>query len=191
MAAKRLKGIVPSDYPSLLQAYSFGLFTRSAPYLLYANMNFEAPSAEETEELLEFEWKVKHAGWTDTRILKFLKKHQEEFRRCLNWVAGRCLVDLGKQSPDADGSREIWEQTPEVKFFRQHGLEHAGVTIEPGNDDICFTGLQLVQKKPRDPLDPIVWDVIAHLSVYGTVAVRRCRYFGCGKFFRPKTQRKR
>jgi len=197
MVAKKLKGILPVGHLPPLQAYSSGLhqwlskFSRFAPFLLYANMNFEAASAGDIKELMECEWQLRHAGWTDARILNFLKKHQEEFRRCLNWVAGGCFVDPGEQSADDESPRENWEKAPEVNFLRQHGFEHAGVTIGPywGSEDL--SGLQLVQKKPRDPLDPIVWDVIAHLSVYGTVAVRRCRYSRCGKFFRPKTQRKR
>jgi hypothetical protein len=136
-----------------------------------------------------------YGKWSKARILDFLKKHQREFRECLEWVADGCIVNLGEENADRDDLHTMWEQVPEVKFLRQHGFEHAGVTIEPywGGSDSSefFSGIQLGQKKPRDPLDPLVWDVIAHLSVWGTVFVRRCDYSGCGRFFRPLTKRKR
>src|ERR1700751_4982859 len=132
-------------------------------------------------------------GWTEARILDFLKKQQREFPECLEWVADGCSANLGEQNADRDDLRELWGQVAEVKFLRQHGFEHAGVTIEPYALDTpeFFYALRLGQKKLRDPLDPIVWDVIACLSVWGTVFVRRCDYSGCGRFFRPLTKRKR
>jgi hypothetical protein len=193
-AAKSKRTHRPDDWQPL-QAYSFGVekLGPSTPYLLYANMDFNAPRAEDTKKLLEFEQALLYwGGWTQMRILKFLRKHQADFRRFLAWVANRCIVNFGQKNADGDDYYEMWEQVPEVKFLRQHGFEHAGVTIEPyWQDTEFFSGVQLGHKKPRDPLDPIVWDVIAHLSVWGTVFVRCCGYWGCGKFFRPLTKRKR
>ena len=195
MAAVKSKRVRrPYNWWGLLQAYSFGLEPGNSVYLLYANMDFNASSAKDTSKLLEFEWWFRYR-WTDAQILDFLKKHQREFRECLDWIANDFFVDLGEENADRDDRKELWEQVPEVKFLRQHGFEHAGVTIEPnsGHDagrSEYLSGIQLGQKKPRDPLDPIVWDVIAHLSVWGTVFVRRCDYSGCGRFFRPLTKRK-
>lgn len=197
MVAVKSKRAHRPDNRQLLQAYSHGVWLKGGPpYLLYANMDFNALSAKDTSNLMEFEWALRWGGWTETRILAFLKKHQREFRKCLDWVTNGCVVDLGERNADRDDLREMWEEVPEVKFLRQHGSEHAGVTIEPNsNHDMgrskYFSGIQLGQKKPRDPMDPIVWDVIAHLSIFGTVFVRRCGHAGCGKFLRPLTKRKR
>ena len=183
--------------PRRLQAYSYGLgLGQVAPYLLYANMDFNAPSAKDTSKLLKFvEWQLPYGKWSKERILDFLKKHQREFRECLEWVADGCIVNLGEENADRDDLGQLWKQVREVKFLRQHGFEHAGVTIEPywgGSDsEEFFSGIQMGQIKVRDPLDPIVWNVIARLSEWGTVFVRRCDYWTCGRFFAPRTKRKR
>ena len=180
----------------LLKPYVFGLgFGQNAPYLLYANMEFNAPSAKNTSKLLECESYFRYR-WSDSQILDFLKKHQEEFRKFLTWAANGCVVDLGERNADRDDLREMWEKVPEVKFLREHGFEHAGVTIEPYSGDDAsypeyFSGIQMGQKKPRDPLDPIVWHVIYYLSTWGTIFVRRCDYWACGRFFLLRTKRKR
>ena len=197
MVAVKSKRAHQPDNRLLLKPDCFGLwFGKDAPYLLYANMEFNTASAKDTGKLLDCERALRWGGWTDAQILAFLKKQQEEFRKFLTWAANGCVVDLGERNADRDDLREMWEKVPEVKFLRQHGFEHAGVTIEPysgrdGSYPEYFPGIQMGQKKPRDPLDPIVWDVIAHLSVWGTVSVRRCRYWACGRFFQPATKRKR
>jgi hypothetical protein len=197
MVAVKPKRANRPDNRQLLQAHSHGLWWLGrAPYLLYANIDFNAPRPEDAKKLLEFvEHGLPYGKWTKARTLDFLKEHQAEFRRCLDWVADGCLVDLGKENADRDDLHTMWEEVSEVKFLRQHGFEHAGVTIEPNsNHDMglpqYFSGIQLGQKQIRDPLDPIVWDVIAHLSVWGTVFVRRCKYWLCGRFFQPPTKRK-
>jgi len=157
-------------------------------------MDFSAPRAEATRELLDVVRGRYH--WSDARILEYLSKHQWQFRRFLDWVANGCNVYLRHKDADSEDLDRAWEKVPEVNFLREHGFEHAGVTIQPNrfadtDDPRSFSGIQLGQERPRDPLDPIVWNVIAHLSVWGTVFVRRCRYWSCEKFFRPLTKRKR
>jgi hypothetical protein len=172
---------------------------QDAPHRLYANMKWGAPHAPDTSKLLR--WLEGFLpGWTESRTLRYLQKHQEQFRECLEWVTNDCVVDFegrfDRETYEYMNFEKEWKQEPEVKFLRQHGFEHAGVTIRPhwGRDTTFpayFSDMQLSQKKPRDPLDPILWDVIAHLSVYGRVFVRRCEYWGCRRFFLPKTKRKR
>jgi hypothetical protein len=53
-----------------------------------------------------------------------------------------------------------------------------------------YTGLELAQKRPRDPLDPICWHVLRVAATFGTVFVRRCPHHPCSKFFIPPTNRK-
>lgn len=87
--------------------------------------------------------------------------------------------------------REKWEREPEVKFLQQHGLDHGGVLLQPtGQDGSSFRGIELDQRKPQDPLDPICWYMLSMLMWDGTVGVRRCKYVKCPKFFRPQTARK-
>jgi hypothetical protein len=171
---------------------------QDAPHVLYANMKWGAPHVPDTSKLLKW-LKGLLPGWTDSRTLCYLQKHQEQFRECLEWATNGCVVDFAgrfdKESREYMNFEKEWEQEPEVKFLREH-VEHAGLTIKPhwGRDKTFpdyFLDMQLSQKKTRDPLDPILWDVIAHLSAYGRVFVRRCEYAGCRKFFFPKTKRKR
>lgn len=172
---------------------------QDAPHRLYANMKCDRPHEPDTRKLLRW-LEGLLPGWNESRILRHLQKHQEQFRECLEWVTNDCAVDFAgrfdRESYEQMNFEKEWELEPEVKFLRQHGFEHAGVTIKPfsGGDTTFpdyFLGMQISQKKPRDPLDPILWDVIAHLSVYGRVFVRRCNYWGCRRFFSPKTKRKR
>jgi hypothetical protein len=172
---------------------------RDAPHRLYANMKFDAPAAPDARKLLQW-LEPLLPRWTESRILRYLQEHQEQFCECLEWVTNDCVVDFGgtveRESYEWIDFEKKWEQEPEVRFLRQHGFEHAGVTIKPywGRDRTYpdyFSDMQLSQRKPRDPLDPILWDVIAHLSVYGRLFVRRCEYQGCRRFFSPKTSRKR
>jgi hypothetical protein len=175
------------------------MLRQDAPHLLYANMKCDTPRPPDTGKLLRWLEELL-PGWPESRILRYLQKHQEQFRECLEWVTNGCVVDFegrfDRESFEYMNFEREWEQEPAVKFLRQHGFEHAGVTIKPywGRDTTLaayFSDMELSQKKPRDPLDPILWDVIAHLAVYGRVFVRRCEFWGCRRFFLPKTKRKR
>ena len=80
-----------------------------------------------------------------------------------------------------------------MKFFQRHGLDHGGVTLAPRLSDPRhpFESLEFDQKKARDPLDPICWHILTLLAGYGSLFVRRCRYWKCQKFFVPRTPRKK
>jgi hypothetical protein len=107
---------------------------KNAPHLLYANMKCDTPRAPGTRKLLR--WLEGFLpGWTESRILRNLQKHQEQFRECLEWVTNGCVVDFeerfDRESFEYMDFEKKWEQEPGVKFLRQHGFEHAGVTIKP------------------------------------------------------------
>jgi len=163
-----------------------------APHLLYANLEFGKPNAATKSKSL-----LSVPGWTDTETLQFLAKHQQEFRRCLEWLSNGAQKNFGL---DDDGSDDLWsvrmerlwEQQPEVQFLQQHGLAHAQVLLQPGSQDgSYFGGLALDQGKPKDPLDPICGYLLALLAWEGTVGVRKCDFEKCGNFFRALTTRKR
>jgi hypothetical protein len=86
---------------------------------------------------------------------------------------------------------EKWQLEPEVKFLQQHGLDHSGVMLSPiFQTGSSFNGIELEQRKPRDPLDPICWYMLSLLMWDGTVSVGRCKYPKCKKFiYRPTSRR--
>jgi hypothetical protein len=170
--------------------------SRNSPHVVYANLDFvgnEVPKGSGI--VLLYVRSSMRPPWTEKRILRFLKKHQEEFRNCLDWLSKDSFVDYGpiENEEDEDSFRERWDEEPEVRFLQQHGLDHGGVAIAPRTGDPMhpFSGLELHQKKARDPLDPICWYLITLLSTYGSVFVRRCGYRKCRKFFWQRTARKR
>jgi hypothetical protein len=166
---------------------------RRSPHLLYANVDFSAPELSEGgRTLLNF---AEVVDWDEDRTLRYLRKHQEEFRNCLEWLSKNSVVDYRGNYPEAEYSeidfREKWNQEPEVIFLQSHGLDHGGVKLEPSSEgEADFEGLRLDQKNWRDPLDRICWYMLILLSMYGTVFVRRCGYWKCRKFFWPRTVRK-
>jgi hypothetical protein len=187
--------MVPKSRRNRLEmAYSSWEPGPNAPHLVYANLEFVGDAVPKGSRLLlrYLDWSL--PSWTKEETLSYLKEHQAEFRKCLDWLSADSRVDFGpiKDEDDNGYFRERWEQKAEVKFLQQHGLDHGGVTLAPRSSDPIypFTGLELDQKKPRDPLDPICWYMLYLLAGYGNVFVRRCRYRKCEKFFCPRTPRK-
>lgn len=167
---------------------------RHAPHVVYANLNFRRPGVPHGARFLLLWLETCGPSWNENQTLRFLEKHQGEFRNCLQWLSDNSLVDFGPlEDEDAERRfREEWERKSEVRFLQQHGLDHGGVTLAPALSDpqYPFQGLELDQKKARDPLDPICWYMLTLLAGYGTVFVRRCGYRNCGKFIWPRTARK-
>jgi hypothetical protein len=183
----------PNLYNPLRAHYQRGMLSYPPPHLLYANLEFGTFRArKDGERLLR---RLKFDGWTDQRILTYLEKHQEEFRSCLEWLSNGSEMDLADRVQDASGSDELlkrWAEQPEVRFLQLHGFDHGGVQLKPHwPEDTWFSGIEIDQKKPRDPLDSICWYLVSRLMVTGTVGVLRCKYARCGKFFEPRTVRKR
>ena len=167
----------------------------NSPHVVYANLEFAGDAAPKgSRRLLRYVEGSIPWSWTEERTLRYLKQHQAEFRNCLDWLSKDSFVDFGPYdvSDDEREFRERWDREPEVQFLQQHGLDHGGVTFAPRTSDPMhpFSGLELHQKKARDPLDPICWYIITLLATYGTVFVRRCRYHKCGKFFWRPTERR-
>jgi hypothetical protein len=176
-----------------------GLLGRGVPHVLYANVKFGAPdSQKEIDRLLSWLYPFP-SGWNEKRVLRYLEAHQAEFRRCLEWLANGSNVRLAEPLGDEAERDEFWEvtlseqwqQEPEVKFLQQHGLDHGGVTFSPySQSGSRFNGLELGQKEPRDPVDPICWAMISMLMWDGSVNVCKCNYPKCQKFiYRPTSRR--
>jgi hypothetical protein len=174
----------------------------NAPYLLYANLDFKKPSASrEARRLIRWVHGVgpDERHWSYKRVFLYLKKHQQEFRNCLSWIADGCRVDFNEGQvffPMRDDEtsyecRDRWGKYPPVKFFREHALSHATIDFDPEWQEYAsLSGLKLTQKKPKDPLDAICWHLLSVLVILGTPAVRQCRYSWCQKFFQPPTKRR-
>jgi hypothetical protein len=177
-----------------------GLLGRNVPHVLYANMKFGAGSSQkEVDRLLDWLHPFPTRRWTEKRTLRFLEKHQAEFRRCLEWLSSGSPTQLAEPSDDEKETDEFWEVAlserwhlePEAKFLQQHGLDHGGVVLGPcSQDGSTFLGLELEQREPRDPLDPLCWYMLSLLMWDGSVNVSRCNYPECGKFiYRPTARR--
>ena len=79
----------------------------------------------------------------------------------------------------------MWTEQPELKFLQQHGLEHGGIALEP-NLQCHFRGLKLVQREPKDPLDPLCWHLLFTLSLLWDPLVCASAVTGkCDKFSSP------
>jgi hypothetical protein len=178
----------------LEMAYSSWEPGPDSPHVIYANLEFDGSAAPKgSRHLLQYlDWLL--PSWTKEKTLRYLKEHQAEFRKCLDWLSADSRVDFGpiKHEDDNGWFRELWEQKAEVKFLQQHGLDHGGVTLAPRSTDPIYPyeGLELDQKKALDPLDPICWYMLTLLAGYGNVFVRRCQYRKCEKFFCPRTPRR-
>ena len=187
--------MVPKSHRNRLEmAYSSWEPGPNSPHLVYANLDFVGVAVPTgSRHLLRYlDWEL--PSWTKEETISYLKEHQAEFRKCLDWLSTDSRVDFGLiENEDDEGCfRERWEQKPEVTFLQQHGLDHGGVTLAPRSYDPIYPyeGLELDQKKALDPLDPICWYMLTLLAGYGNVFVRRCRYWKCEKFFCPRTPRR-
>ncbi len=167
------------------------------PHIAYANLEFGTSRTEKDAEHL-LDWLGPIRGWSSKRILDFLKQHQEEFRRCLDWLAAGCVTnfELSNDDPSDDSfdgrMSDRWKSQPAVRLLQLHGLVHGGVSLEPySQDGSSFSGTRLDQGSPRDPLDPICWYLLSLLMLDGTIGVRRCEYSRCRKYFRPWSAKKR
>jgi len=181
-----------------------GLLGVPAPHLLYANLEFgKSDTPRKARSLLSA---IGFNEWNEGRVLKYLEKYQAEFRRCLEWLSqgSKTHIEGFEEPEDEPGDKfgnnsiafshrmmKLWEQQPEVKFLQQHGLHDAGVILRPAwQDGVFFNGIELGQRKPKDPLDPLCGYLISLLMWDGTVGVCRCAYKKCHKFIRPRTSRK-
>ena len=171
-----------------------GLLGSPGPHVRYANLEFgKENTLKKARSLLK---SVDLNGWSDERTVHCLEKHQEDFRRCLEWLSKGSVTNFEEPEDESDDfwhvrMREKWEQQPEVKFLQQHGLDHTRVRLQPvGQDGSFFSGIALEQRKPRDPLDLLCWHLLALLMWNGTVGVCRCANKKCPKFFQPRTSRK-
>lgn len=172
-----------------------------APHLVYANLKFGDPKSRILERrLLRWLGFVGPFGWTNERTVKYLQAHQSQFRDCIDWLSRNAEVNLGflrnryESSPDDIDVNEYWAEFPQVRFLQLHGLDHPKIGLKPSvdsDDPLWFAGLQLEQRKPRDPLDPLCWYLLHLLMRDGTIHIRRCRYQPCGKCFVQRTLRKR
>ena len=90
-------------------------------------------------------------SWTKEETISYLKEHQAEFRKCLDWLSTGSRVDFGpiEDIGDEIRTRAQWEQKPEVRFLQEHGLDHGGVTLAPRLSDPMYPyeGLDLDQKE--------------------------------------------
>jgi len=88
---------------------------QDAPHLLYANMKCDTLRAPDTRKLLRW-LEGLLPGWTESRILRYLQKHQEQFRECLEWVTNGCVVDFeerfDRESFQYMDFEKKWEQEP-------------------------------------------------------------------------------
>jgi hypothetical protein len=177
-----------------------------APHLRYANLEFgRSDTLKKAKPLLMW---IGFYRWDETRVLKYLEDHQEEFRRCLEWLSTGATTsfDDSEGEPEdepgdifgsntsafADVMRERWEQQPEVKFLEKHGLRDAHIALRPKNSDgpFFYKGIELDQRSPKDPLDQLCGFLISLLMWDGTVGVCRCANPECHQFFRLRTMRK-
>lgn len=174
-----------------------------APHILYANLQFD--SVGKNREIKRFVDWCREVGpdWNDKRILKYLAGHQSEFRECLRWLMEDAIVDLedwreelGKDIEHLgdDVMLDEWRSRSGAKFLQRHGVSHAGVSVRPRitpaeSGVLCFWGIDLGPRKPKDPLDMICWHLLHLLQRDGSVNIRQCRY--CERMFKPRTKRKR
>jgi hypothetical protein len=166
---------------------------KAGSHIRYANLDFTGPNiVRRAASLVEA---VCPPGWSDERTLRYLARHQDQFRRCLAWLSegSTAYFDV----PD-DGLieswieiRQKWAEKPEVQFLQQHGLDHAKMTLHPASQDgNDLAGIELGQERSQDPLDRLCFYLLSLLMWDGTVGARRCKNVKCGKFFRPLTARK-
>jgi hypothetical protein len=186
----------PKHEDRLQFRYGAWLLGRNSPHLLYANLDFSGADRPKRVGQLLVWLDLYGPDWPERQTLQFLKKHQEDFRRSVEWLSDGSRADFSAKFDPKDEeserlARDQWAEEPAVKFLQLHGLTHGGVALEPVRQADCvFEGLQLWQERPRDPLDPICWHMLSLLAHYGTVFIRGCRRWKCRNFFWPQTPRK-
>lgn len=151
-------------------------------YLRYANFDFG--SVGSSRPAARIVGPLRPPKWSKQRTFQYLKQHQEPFRACLNWLADDAALETNYSSTYWDGAVKAWNEHPPLKFLQLHGLTHGGVDLSFRNmKDGFFYGLELVQKRARDPLDFICWYLLCLLMWEETLPVGKCRFNGCSKFF--------
>jgi hypothetical protein len=184
----------PRTSANLLRTELLPTFLGPAPHLRYANLEFGTPDARKRARIL-IEG-LAPSDWTAERTFRYLEKHQQDFRRCLEWLSTGSNASFDEPHGNSDEFREVrirdkWEQQSEVRFLQQHGLDHGKIVIQPFSQDGSYlSGLALSQKSQRDPLDPLCGYLLSLLMWNGTVGVRQCKHGKCYKFFNPPTARK-
>jgi hypothetical protein len=129
--------------------------------------------------------------WTPKRTFEYLKRNQQPFRDCLQWLSDDAALETGYSAAHWDGAVQEWSEHPPLKFLRLHGLTHAGVDLGFREvRDGFFLGLELVQKGARDPLDVLCWHLLSLLMWEGELSIKRCSYDGCRKFFAAHGKKK-
>ena len=67
----------------------------NSPHVVYANLEFEGSTIpKRTRRLLQYIDEYL-PSWTEERTLQYLKKHQKQFRACLDWASDGFRVDFG------------------------------------------------------------------------------------------------
>lgn len=188
---------IMSLYNPIRASYQRGLLSYPPPHLLYANIDFGTPSGRKDGARLLKRLRFYDMRWTDRRILTFLKKNQEDFRRCLEWLSNNSIINLDERfqgfedPPEEEEWLTEWRKQPEVRFLQLHAFDHGGIKLTPSaSDGAWYAGIEIDQKTQRDPLDTICWYLVSRVMVTGTAGVRKCKYGECGRFFEPLTERK-
>jgi hypothetical protein len=168
------------------------------PHLIYANLNFRTEVETENAQRL-FAWcGVYGPDWSQTRVIKYLRAHQTQFRDCLHWLVRDALVDYENAFSRKVEEWELetdWRREPELRFLERHCLTHAEIHLKPQfgpaeTGAAFFAGLSLGQGKTRDPLDPVCWHLLHVLMRDGVLALRECKRKECENFFRTETARR-
>jgi len=163
-------------------------------HVQYANLNFKDPDVRNKARPL-IEWLRLPKEWNPERTLQYLKKKQAHFQDCLEWLSENAFVGIDERrrtkEHESCESSDFCENRWEVRFLKRHAIEHGGVTLKHSfGDGMFYTGLEMGQKRIREPLDPLCWHILCLAATFGTVFVRRCQYYRCEKFFVPLTKRK-
>jgi hypothetical protein len=186
----------PKHQRRLQFGYGVWFLGSNSPHLLYANLDFSGTDRPKRIRRLLLWLDLNGPDWPERKTLQFLKRHQDDFRLCVEWLSDGSRADFSDRFDPKDEeserlAREQWDEEPAVKFLQLHGLTHGGVALEPVTEEECVCeGLQLWQQRARDPLDPICWHMLSLLAHYGTVVIRRCRRWRCRNYFWPRTARK-
>lgn len=168
------------------------------PIAVYANLRFDSDKERETITFLTDWIRGRGLRWGKKRVIAYLTRHQRSYQLCLQWLIDGAKLELSDYQSIADRLDlydlvpSEWYEVPEVLFLERHGLSHARVALRPSRAKpnlAALGGLELTIEKPRDPLDPLVWMMLCGYTE-GRLDLRSCYYPRCGKFYKPKTQRR-